>query len=111
METRGKIIYIGSKKLDDLIEENSAIIIDLRDMEEFEYAHIKFAKNISPEKLEKEKDLLPNTKKIVIYCDMGATSAMCARMMAKDGFIVYNLVGGIQGYKGKYLIDRINNLH
>lgn len=111
MEIRGKIIYIGSHKLDELIEDKSAIIIDLRDEDEFRYAHIKFAINIAPEKLEKEKDLLPNTKKIVIYCDMGATSAMCARTMAKNGFIVYNLVGGIKGYKGKYLIDRINNLH
>ena len=37
-------------------------------------------------------------KKIVVYCDFGGQSMMAARHLRKDGFEVYNIIGGVYYY-------------
>ena len=34
-------------------------------------------------------------KKIIVYCDFGGQSMMAARHLRKDGFEVYNIIGGV----------------
>ena len=102
MQKKGKIVNIGSSKLDEIIEENNCVIIDLRDEEEYKESHIKGAKNIPYIVFEKQKDVMENDKKIVLYCDSGGTSIYCAKLLAIRGMTVYNLLKGIENYKGKY---------
>lgn len=102
MQKKGKIINIGSSKLDEIIEENNSIVIDLRDENEYKYGHIRGAKNIPYIVFERQKNYIPVNKKIVLYCDSGGTSIYCAKLLAVKGMTVYNLLKGIEGYKGKY---------
>ena len=37
-------------------------------------------------------------KKIIVYCDFGGQSMMAARHLRKDGFEVYNIIGGVYYY-------------
>ena len=99
---RGKIINIGGMTLDKLINSNNMLIIDVRDRNEYKINHIKEAINIPSDYFDKYVKYIPQNKKIVLYCDRGSRSIICSRILARKGYVVYNLVNGIHGYKGQY---------
>lgn len=101
---KGKLINICSKVLDELIMIGDLIIIDLRDIEDYNLSHIKGAKNVPFEYFEKSINSIPNYKEIVLYCDMGSTSIICSRILAKKGYVVYNLINGLKNYTGQFLV-------
>lgn len=102
---RGKIS--GAEEVDttgavQLINHDNAIVLDVREANEFSSGHIAEAKHIpvgqlgnSLKTLEKYKD-----QAIVVNCRSGARSAMACGVLRKNGFTkVYNLKGGIQAWQ------------
>ncbi|MEI7603799.1 MAG: rhodanese-like domain-containing protein [bacterium] len=83
------------------IERNNGIVLDVRTSFEFEFGHIKSAKNIDIylpsflskiEKLDKEKHYYVN-------CQSGSRSSEALRVMQELGFKnVYGLQGGISSW-------------
>lgn len=110
MQKKGKIINIGTRRLDEIIdsmekysfEADRYEIIDLRDSYEYKRSHIKWAKNINGENL--KMSITNEEKHRVLYCDSGANSMHYAKILASRGMMVYNLLNGFESYKGKYLI-------
>ena len=109
MKKRGKIINIGTKKIDEIIEEmsdksniNKYYIIDLRNSDEYKISHIKGARNIDGESL--SNIILDANQYMILYCDSGANSMHYAKILASKGNVVYNLFNGFENYRGKYLI-------
>jgi len=92
---------IQVKEFKALIDQEDALIIDVRTPEEFQSGHIKEATNIDfyannfIEKLKVVRKDVP----VYVYCRSGGRSASAARKMEELGFIkVYNLDGGIGGW-------------
>lgn len=85
---------IDTNKAIELIENNSAIIIDVREENEFNEGHIKDAINIplgviDTINFEKEKN-------IIVYCATGIRSNEAAKKLASLGYTnVYDLDGGL----------------
>ena len=89
-----------------LINHHAAIIVDVRDPQEFQTGHIRkalnlplsdFSKRVS--ELEKYKD-----KSIVLYCGTGQRSARAATFLRKHGFgSVHNLAGGLGRWRTENL--------
>ena len=76
----GSIDIAAFKKI---VEENqdSIMLIDSRDLEEFAQGHFKTAVNIPNDELEKKIKTLPSDKPIVFVCSTGARSGEAFYML------------------------------
>lgn len=101
-EIKGKIINIGNATFDELVSKKNVLLIDVRDRNDYNKGHIKGAVNIPFDYFEKNVNNIPHNREIVLYCDMGNTSITCSRILARKGYVVYNLVNGLTKYKGMY---------
>lgn len=94
-----QIKNIDSKTLNNWLNENTAILIDVREPLEYKIEHIKYAKNIPLSKICLEDVNLPKnkSKKIVMQCRSGSRSkSACEKILKHDNSIeLYNLEGGI----------------
>ena len=93
---------ISAEELDVYVGRQDAIIIDLRDVEEYEISHLKTAINIPYWEIQKCRRL-PKGKLLVLYCSRGSSSLFAARELMKMGYRVKSVVGGIRCYKGSNL--------
>lgn len=102
----GKFEHISPKEMEAMIEEKPGIILDVRTPQETAQGVIKDAvfldfngDNFSDKLTELEKG-----KPIYVYCASGRRSSITAKMLIKAGYTeVYNLDGGIQGWKASSL--------
>ena len=84
------------------IKSPDVVLLDVRTAEEFGEGHLANALNIDVKEegfVEKAKSTLPTDKTIAVYCRGGKRSANAAAMLAKEGFKVVNLLGGITAWK------------
>lgn len=86
------------KEFAELISDSTVIILDVRTADEYAEGHIKGAILIDQNKsdfVEQVKAKLPTDKTIAIYCRSGRRSANAANLLAKEGYKLVNLKGGI----------------
>ncbi len=99
------IPYISVEELRMLQMNDTIIILDAREPNEFEVSHISTAKNIGYNNFSAEEKQLQNLKKdsqIIIYCSVGIRSERIGGKLKKAGFTnVQNLYGGIFEWKNK----------
>lgn len=82
----------------ELIANPNVVIFDVRTADEFAEGHIEGALNIDYKQsdfVEKSKATLPKEKTIAVYCRSGRRSAGAADLLAKEGYKLVNLKGGI----------------
>jgi rhodanese-related sulfurtransferase len=77
-------------------------ILDVREIEEYEFTRIEHSCNISLSQLESKIDTLIKDNfndKFVVVCRVGQRSEMAANFLIQSGFKnVYNLQGGLISY-------------
>lgn len=86
----------------EMINNEEALVIDVRPGADFSKGHIINAKNIPMSGFAGQIDSLRKhqEKPIIINCNSGAQSAAACRMLRKAGFErVYNLRGGILAWQ------------
>lgn len=92
---------IDAKNLKKWLDNNEAILVDVREPAEFEAERIKGSKLIPLQKV--SAGALPETngKKLVIHCKKGGRGGnACTKLLAeKPELEVYNLEGGIDAWK------------
>lgn len=106
---------ISTSQVDYYVNNSQAVIIDLRNNEEYNKIHIKNAINIPFEEMEQKllytqgNNIELNNKYygkntiFVVYCDRGSKSMMVCPKLAAKGYQVKTVVGGISQYHGKYI--------
>lgn len=102
-----KVKTIGNAMAVNLMNKENAVIIDIRNNDNFRLGHITQAHNILPvdikngsiKQLEKFKD-----NPIIVVCDNGTTAVTSGELLVKAGFSqVYALKDGIAGWNGENL--------
>ncbi|MDY6439233.1 MAG: rhodanese-like domain-containing protein [Prevotella sp.] len=81
-----------------LTNRQDVVLLDVRTAEEYAEGYIDGAMNIdvrSDSFAERAESLLPKEKTIAVYCRSGRRSAQAANLLAKRGYRVVNLSGGI----------------
>ena len=79
-----------------------AILVDVREKDEYRSGHIPGSKNIPLSTLNIiEKQVKDKKTPLYIYCLSGSRSAQATRMLVKMGYEIVNDIGGISGYTGK----------
>lgn len=94
---------ISSKDMDKYVKNTNAVIIDVRDKEQYRKCHIENAVNIPFDELLQQYGKMPRNKILVLYCEHGGTGILAAKELYDRGFVVRALVGGISGYRGTHL--------
>ena len=82
----------------ELITQNNIQLVDVRTPEEFNERKIEGAQliNIYDPNFESMIDAkLDSSMPVAVYCHSGVRSMSAARILAKKGFTVYNLRGGM----------------
>lgn len=97
----------GSRELSPLeatIRQNNedAVLIDLRDLGEYNTGHITNAKHIPLKDIPQRSDelLRLKDKPIILYCAVGASAPKAGRQLRKMGLDkLFHLAGGIAGWE------------
>ena len=85
---------------------NSAVLLDVRDPDEFEEGHIPGAINLPLNKLRDRLHELPRDRELWLYCRVGQRGYYAARLLMQHGFQAKNLSGGYLTYD---LIEAASN--
>jgi rhodanese-related sulfurtransferase len=87
----------GKAFKNQFLNSKKAVLLDVRTSAEFLSGNIKGAKNIDfyASDFRDKINSLDKDKEYFLYCRSGARSASACNMMAKSGYKVYNLDGGI----------------
>lgn len=95
-----KFETISANKIEECIENKDMIIIDIRNSDEYYKGHIPTSINIPYKIFNKIKRRLPKKKTLIFYCERGGASLILSRDLAKEGYMVSNIYGGINAYRG-----------
>jgi len=109
MDTKSRIAHFQSKldaewgpqELERHRSDSNLVIVDTRDPESYAAEHIPGAISIPLPDLEKRMTELPKKAVIVTYCwDITChVATLAALALAKAGYDVKELAGGIEGWK------------
>ncbi len=104
----GTFKQVHVDKIRDLVEEG-AFIIDVREWEEWDAAHIKDARLIPLSELRKRLDEIPKDKPVYLHCRSGQRSYNAVLALQNLGYTdVYNISGGfIELCFYEYYTDKI----
>jgi UPF0176 protein len=103
MERKGK--YVDAKKMNELLQDPSTIVVDTRNHYEYEVGHFETAIEVPSdtfrEQLPMAVDMLKDKKdkNIIMYCTGGIRCEKASAYMLHNGFDhVFHLEGGIINY-------------
>ena len=90
------------------------IILDTRELEEYETSHLENATHIGYNtfKYRNLRKVISTIKPIVVYCTIGYRSEKIGEKLLKKGYTVYNLYGGILQWKNvnNTVLDNTNTI-
>ena len=91
----------GDLPLADWSQLNSteALLVDVRDPDEFEEGHIPKAINLPLNEIRPGLEKLPKERDIWVYCGVGQRAYYATRILMQNGYRVKNLSGGIRTYQ------------
>lgn len=75
------------------------LVVDVRQPDEFRQGHIASAKSIPLNDLHKRMSELPKGREIVCVCASGSRSAAAAKVLAKEGYTVFDMQGGMGAWR------------
>jgi len=82
-----------------LAEHDGELLLDVRNVDEFEAGHVEGAVNIPLPELRDCIDELDPNQKIWVYCQVGQRAYYAARVLRLNGFDAFNLSGGFKTYQ------------
>jgi len=87
--------------------ENSYVLVDVRQPEEYSQNHIPGAKLFPLRELIQDMEQLPADKSLIFYCHSGGRSMSAAIMVEETGFkgVIFNLTGGMLAWDGARIAD------
>ena len=84
--------------------DDNLTVVDVRTVEEYKRdGHIAEAKLVPLMHLESNLKMIDKSKKVLVYCHSGNRSATASRILAKEGYTVINMSGGISRWKAQKL--------
>ena len=81
------------------LDGTDALIVDVREPEEFALGHIASAVNLPLSQMRVRFRELPETRDILVYCGVGQRAYFATRFLLHQGYRARNLSGGFTTYK------------
>ncbi len=77
-----------------------ALLIDVREEDEYRSGHIPGAVNIPLSKIQQADLPADKEQRLFVYCLSGARSGRAVSFLNKSGYVNVKNIGGIKSYKG-----------
>lgn len=102
----GRLVFAGGKRAPDVdarearaLQEEGALILDVREVGEWRRAHIPGALHVPLTQVEDRLAEIPRDQPVVVHCALGSRSALAAKRLQALGFEnVSNLSGGMRAW-------------
>jgi rhodanese-related sulfurtransferase len=110
-QAKKQITEISPAEVRKQIEGGEAVLIDVREEDDWREDHAKGAKHLSRGVIELEiEEEIPDVKKpIICYCGGGSRSALVAESLQKMGYEnVRSMAGGLRAWKAEGLPTETN---
>lgn len=89
-----------------LYEPGTGLLLDVRNLGEYERGHAKGALNIPVDELRNRLSELPAGKKIFVYCAVGFRGHLAVRILKENGYgPVWNITGGYTSMKAAKIFE------
>ena len=75
------------------------LVLDVRQPDEYRQGHIAGSKLIPLNELQRRMKELPQGREIVCVCASGSRSASAAKTLAKEGYTVFDMQGGMLAWR------------
>lgn len=92
---------VGADEFYQKVKTEELIILDVREMDEFESGHISVAQTMPLSGLEEQLDKLDQGSEYYVICHSGGRSAMACEYLSNQGYQVVNVLGGMSSWKGE----------
>lgn len=90
---------VYANEIGRFIQEQRAMLVDIRGRGEYEKEHWKGAVNIPFDTISEDDIRLPKSRTILLYCEHGGGSMQLASRMGREGYSVATVVGGYEAMK------------
>lgn len=90
---------ISAEDVNKMMNDPDVQVIDVREQYEYAMGHIEVASLIPLQTIPNNLNRLDKNKKIVVVCASGGRSTSAANYLAANGYEVYNMVGGMMGWR------------
>ena len=84
--------------VDTISEDESAVLLDVRTVNEFSRGHIDGFKNIPVDELRERINEIEKGKPVYLICQSGLRSYIASRILEGNGYETYNFSGGFRFY-------------
>lgn len=99
MRTAAAYKNISANDVKNMMNDDNVQVIDVREPYEFQMGHIEVAKNMPLQTIPDNMTAFDKDKKIVLVCASGGRSTSASQYLAQFGYEVYNMVGGMMGWR------------
>jgi rhodanese-related sulfurtransferase len=89
--------------LEQLLNKGTVNILDVRELDEYEYGHIPGAILAPISEFLNHIHKIDKTKHYYVVCHSGNRSQAVSEYLGKQGFQVTNVMGGMSMYRGKII--------
>ena len=93
------LCIIGARDIKDYQLRKNAILIDLRDSEEYMRFHINGAVNVPVEELEQYMKRASRNRNYIFCCQHGSLSLQEGKRYVRKGYQICSLAGGVLAYR------------
>lgn len=90
---------ISANDVKAMMNEADVQVIDVREPYEFASGRIEVAQNIPLQTIPNKMSEFNKDHKIILVCASGGRSTSAAKYLAQYGYQVYNMVGGMMGWR------------
>ena len=94
---------ISHHELTRMVNQDDAVVLDIRDAKDFEQGHIAGSVNIPVGKLEDRSSELDKDKTIILVCKLGQTAGTACKQLMAQGFSTARLKGGMMDWQSNNL--------
>lgn len=84
-----------------MAQKEQILLVDVRELVEWQSGHIPGAKHIPLSELPFRKSELNKNKRMVMICQSGGRSSRACKYLSDEGYQVVNMLGGMAQWNGK----------
>ena len=92
---------ITPQQAEELVREQDAQLIDVREDQEWDAGRIGGARHLVLGEVAAQASTIDQQRPVVFYCRVGARSAMAADAFRRGGYEAYSLAGGLEAWAGE----------
>jgi rhodanese-related sulfurtransferase len=91
-------VELPPARVAELLDAGGAVLIDVREPDEWEAGHVPGARHVRLASLPAEAETIDRERPVIFGCRSGNRSRMAAEAFRESGYDAYNMAGGLSAW-------------